>query len=232
MAEGGGTVGGTVRRPRRREGHALPSSTATDLGTGISPSPGSRRRTRHRSSAPARNSNSETSYAAFLSRLAAAVIPGVEVISVSEMAKHYQLQLVQRDADAYAVAVIAACWKKLWRPSGDLKALHKLGINLATSSAAINLAPPPVDSVPPEDFKDLDKMGSPTIHLSPSPINPVDKVVWEPMKALNQLDGATGDFIMEDDSNDTPPSLNSPSSTGSRTPPPLCSPLLFRQLRD
>ena len=52
------------------------------------------------------------------------------------------------------------------------------------------------------------------------------------MKALNQLDGATvtGDFIMEDDSDDTPPSHNSPSSTGSRTPPPLCSPLLFRQL--
>ena len=59
MAEGGGTVGRTVRCSRRREGHALPSSTATDLGTGISPSPGSWRRSlRHRSSAPARNSNS------------------------------------------------------------------------------------------------------------------------------------------------------------------------------
>jgi len=88
------------------------------------------------------------------SRLAAAGIPGVEVISASEMAKRYQLQLVQRDADVCAVAVIAAWWKKLRRPSGDLKALDKLGIDLA---------PPPVDSVPPEDFKDLDKMGSPTI---------------------------------------------------------------------
>ena len=50
------------------------------------------------------------------------------------------------------------------------------------------------------------------------------------MKALNQLDGAAGDFIMEDDSDDTPPSLNSPNSAGSRTPPPLCSPLSFCQL--
>ena len=116
---------------------------------------------------------------------------------------------MQRDADACSVGVIAAWWKKLRRPSGDFKALDKLGIDLATSSAAINLAPPPVDSVPPEDFKDLDKKGSPTIHLSPSPIDPIDKVVWEPMKALNQLHGAMGDFIMEDNSTDAPPSLNS-----------------------
>jgi len=141
------------------------------------------------------------------------------------------MQLVQRDADACAVAVITAWWKKLRRPSGNLKALDKLGIHLATSSAAINLAPPPVDSVPRKDFKDLDKMGSPTIHLSPLPINPVDKVVWEPMKTLNQLDGAMGDFLMEEVSDDAPLSINSPSSTGSRTPPPLCSPLSFRQLR-
>jgi len=130
-------------------------------------------------------------------------------------------------ADAYAVVVIAAWWKKLRRPSGDLKALDKLGLDLATSSATINLAHSPVDSVPREDFKDLDKMGLLTIRLS----HPVDKVVWEPMKALKQLDGATGDFIMEDNSDDAPPSLNSPSSTGSRTPPPLCSPLSFLQLR-
>jgi len=83
---------------------------------------------------------------------------------------------------------------------------------------------------PPQDFKDLDKMGAPTIDLAPLPINLVDKVVWEPMKALNQLDGAAGDFIMEDNSKDTPPSHNSPSSTGSRTPPPLRSPLLIHQL--
>jgi len=78
------------------------------------------------------------------------------------MAKRYQLQLVQRDADACSVAFIVALWKKLRRPSGDLKALDKLGIDLATSSAAIDLAPPPVDLVLPEDFKDLDKMGSPS----------------------------------------------------------------------
>ena len=192
---------------------------------GISPSPGSRRCMQHRSSAPAKNSNSEASHTALLSRLSVAGIPGVEFISASEMARRYQLKLAQRDADACAVAVIAASWKKLRR--GDLKALDKLGMDLATSSAAIDLALPPVDSVPPEDFKDLDKMGSPTIHLSPSPIDPVDKVVWEPMKALNQLDGATGDFIMEDDSNDCPPSLNFPSSTGSNTLSTLCSPFRF-----
>ena len=69
--------------------------------------------------------------------------------------------------------VIAAWWKKLRRPSGDLKALDKLGLDLATSSATINLAHSPVDSVPREDFKDLDKMGLLTIRLS----HPVDKVV-------------------------------------------------------
>jgi len=46
------------------------------------------------------------------------------------------------------------------------------------------------------EFKDLDKMGATTIDLSPSPIDPVNKVVWEPMKTLNQLDWATDDFIM------------------------------------
>ena len=75
MAEGGGTVGRTVRRSRRGEGHApLPSSTATDPGTGISPTPGSRQRSLHRSSAPARNSNSGACYAAVLSRVPVAVI--------------------------------------------------------------------------------------------------------------------------------------------------------------
>ena len=77
-----------------------------------------------------------------------------QVFSESEMAKCYQLQLVQRDANSCAVAVIAKWWKKLRRPSGDLKVLDKLGIDLVTSSAAIDLAPPPVDSVTPEDFKD------------------------------------------------------------------------------
>ena len=84
----------------------------------------------------------------------------MEFISASEMAKRYQLQLVQRDADDCEVVVIASWWKKLRRPFGDLKALDKLGMDLATSSAAIDLALPPVDSVPPEDFKDLDKRTS------------------------------------------------------------------------
>jgi len=74
-------------------------------------------------------------------------------------------------------------------------------------------------------------MGASTIDLAHLPINPVGKVVWEPMKALNQLDVATDDFIMEDNSNYAPPSLNSPISVGSRPPPLLCSPLSFRQLR-
>ena len=53
------TVGMTVCRSRWREGHTHPSSTVTDPGTGISPLPGSWWRSRrHRSSRPARNSNS------------------------------------------------------------------------------------------------------------------------------------------------------------------------------
>jgi len=57
----------------------------------------------------------------------------------------------------------------------------------------------------PVEFKDLDKLGAATIDLAHPPIDPVDKVVWDPMKALNQLDGATGDFIMEDNSDDATP---------------------------
>jgi len=74
-------------------------------------------------------------------------LPGVSVLSESATAKYYQLQLVQRDADACAVAVIAAWWTKLWRTSGDLKDLDKMGIDLETSLAVIALAPPPVDSI-------------------------------------------------------------------------------------
>ena len=113
MAGGGSTVGRTVRRSRRGEGHApLPSSTATDPGTGISPPPGSRHRSLHRSSTPARNSNSGacSCYAAVLSRV--------------------------------PVAVIAAWWTTLRRTSGDLKDLDKLGIDLVTWLAGIALAPP------------------------------------------------------------------------------------------
>jgi len=169
MAEGSGRVGRTVRRSRRGEGHSpLPSSTATDPGTGISPSPWSWRCSLHRSSAPARNSNSGVSYAAVLSRPAGLL--GVSVLSESEMVKYYQLQLIQRDANACAVEVIVAWWTKLRRTSGDLKDLDKLGIDLKTSLAAIVLAPPPIDLVV--------------------------TVIRARMEALNQLDGTAGDFIL------------------------------------
>jgi len=79
---------------RRGEGHAtLHSSTATDPGTGISPWPGSWRRSLHRSAAI--QSNSGASDAAVLSRPAG--LPGVSVLSESAMAKYYQLQRVPRD---------------------------------------------------------------------------------------------------------------------------------------
>ena len=158
-------MGSTVRRSRRGEGHApLPSSTATNPGTGISPSPGSWRRSLHRSSAPARNSNSGACYVAVLSR-----VPGVSVVSESELAKYYQLQQVLRNADACAVAVIAAWWTKLRRTSRDLKDLDKMGINLETSLAVIALAPLLVGSVV--------------------------TVIRAPMQTLNQLDAAV-EFIL------------------------------------
>jgi len=193
MAQGGGTVGRTVRRSRRREGHALPSSTTMDPGTGISLSPGSWRRSRHRSSAPARNSNPGASYAAALSHLTG--LPGVTMLSESERAKHYQLQLVQRDAVACAVAVIAAWWKKLRRPSGDLKDLDKLGIDLAHSPDDLwPAAGWKKLRHPLEDLKDPAKIDIATIDLAPPPVDSVVKVVREPMEALNQLDGAAGDL--------------------------------------
>jgi len=117
-------------------------------------------------SAPARNSNSGACYAAVLSRPAG--LPGVSVLSESELAKYYQLQQVPRDADACAVAVIAAWRTKLRRTSGDLNDLDKLGIDLETSIAAIALATPPVDLVV--------------------------TFILAPMDALNQLDAAV-DFI-------------------------------------
>jgi len=66
------------------------------------------------------------------------------VLSESELAK---LQQVLSDADACAVAVITAWYRKLWRTSGDLKDLDKLGIDIETSLAVIALASPPFDSV-------------------------------------------------------------------------------------
>ena len=92
--------------------------------------------------APASNSNSGACYASVLSRPAA--LPGWSVLSESELAK---LQQVLSDADACAVAVITAWYRKLWRTSGDLKDLDKLGIDIETSLAVIALASPPVDSV-------------------------------------------------------------------------------------
>jgi len=113
------------------------------------------RRSLHRSSVPARNSNSGASYVAVLSRPAG--LPGVSVLSESATAKYYQLQLVQRDADACTVAVIASWWTKLWRTSRDLKDIDKLGIELETSLAVIT---------PPGRFGRYDYTGA---HGGPQP---------------------------------------------------------------
>jgi len=56
------------------------------------------------------------------------------------------------------------------------------------------------------------------------PIDSVVMVLREPKEALNQLDGAAGDFIL-------PLSPTSPNNAGSRNPPPPLSPLLIHQLR-
>jgi len=56
------------------------------------------------------NSNSGACCVSVLSRPAA--LPGVSVLSESELAKYYQLQQVLRDANVCAVAVIAARWTK------------------------------------------------------------------------------------------------------------------------
>jgi hypothetical protein len=56
----------------------------------------------------------------------------------------------------------------------------------------------PADMLPlPEEFKDLDKMGTAVIDRAPLPVDPANKVVWEPMEALTQLDGATDDSDTE-----------------------------------
>jgi len=60
--------------------------------------------------------------------------------------------------------------------------------------------------------------------LAPSPVDSVVTVLREPMEALNQLDGAAGDFIL-------PLSPTSSSNAGSRNPPPPLSTLLIHQLR-
>ena len=104
IPEGGSAVGRTIWCSGRGEGHApLLYSTTTDPGNGISPSPGSWRHSLHRRRAPASNSNSGACYASVLSRPAA--LPGVSVLSESELTKvHQELS----DAYACAVAVIAA----------------------------------------------------------------------------------------------------------------------------
>jgi len=59
---------------------------------------------------------------------------------------------------------------------------------------------------------------------APPPVDSVVMVLREPMEALNQLDGAVGDFIL-------PISPTSPRNAGSHNPPPALSPLLIHQLR-
>jgi len=67
-------------------------------------------------------------------------------------------------------------WTKLRRPSGDLKDLDNLGINLETSLAAIALAPLPVESVitvlraPMETLNSPSKAGS---RSPPPPLSPL-----------------------------------------------------------
>ena len=60
--------------------------------------------------------------------------------------------------------------------------------------------------------------------LAPPLVDSVVTVLREPMGALNQLDGAAGDFIL-------PLSPTFPSNAGSRNPPPPLSPLFIHQLR-
>jgi len=144
---------------------------------------------------------------------------------------------VRRDevaAASYVGAVFLAWWKKLQRPPEDLKDLDKVG------TAPINLAPSPDILWHAvwckkrwrllEYLKDLDKLGTAAIDLAPPLVNLVDKVVRKPMEALNQLDGAADDFILEADPADVPLSPNSPSNTGSRKPPPLRSTPSIQQL--
>jgi len=146
-------------------------------------------------SAPARNSNSGTSDAAFLSRSAG--LPGVSVLSESETAKYYQLQRVPRDAEACAVAVIAAWWTKPRRTSRDLKDLDNLGINLETSLAAIALVPLPVDSVvtvlraPMETLNSPSKAGS---RNPPPPLSPLLVQLRTVSKIITY--GEMGDDVM------------------------------------
>ena len=82
--------------------------------------------------------------------------------------------------------IIVPWWKK---PLENLKDLDKLG------TAAIDLAPS-LDDLwhaawwkklrrPLEDLKDLDRLGTAAIDLAPPPVDLVDKVVQEPMEALN-----------------------------------------------
>jgi len=108
IPEGGSAVRRTIQCSSRGEGHApLFYSTVTDPGNGISP--GSwwhSLHSLHTSREPDSNSNSGACYASVLSRPAA--LPGVSVLFESELAKYYQLQQVLSDANACAVAVIAA----------------------------------------------------------------------------------------------------------------------------
>jgi len=83
---------------------------------------------------------------------------------------------VPRDADAYLVVVITAWWTKLRRPSGDLKDLVNLCINLETLLAAITLAPLLVDSVVlvlRASMKILNSPGKAGSRNPPPPLSPL-----------------------------------------------------------
>jgi hypothetical protein len=70
--------------------------------------------------------------------------------------------------------------------------------------------------------KDLNKFG--IIKFAHLFIDSVEKVVRELIEALNQLDGAAGDLILEADPAEVPFSPNSTSNTSSCKRPPLHSP--------
>jgi len=122
-------------------------------------------------------------------------------------------------------------FKVLHRPLYELQRVRRDEVAAASFAGAVIVAWWKKLRHPLKDLKDLDKLGTVTIDLAPPPVEPVDKVVQEPMEALNQLDGDAGDFILEADPAAVPLSLNSPSSTGSRKSLPLRSPLSIHQLR-
>jgi len=119
----------------------------------------------------------------------------------------------------------------LHRPLYKLQLVRRDEVAAASYAGAVIVAWWKKLRRPLEDLKDLNKMGIAAIALAPPPVDSVDKVVREPMEALNQLDRAAGYFFLEVDPADVPLSPNSPSNTGSRKPPSLRSPPSIHQLR-